>query len=259
MSKAFLLLGRLGDEIIMLPIWKHLHDSTGEKPVVVVAKEFASLFNGVSYVEADAVNVHWYGGLHAAAQMAKLKYGQCTIIQCNGFGHATSEDRYPSFGEAMWAKAGFEGQYGTLPLVFDRRNAEREAALVERFTGKKPLLLYNFTGVSSPLPCAQEVLHRLRRYERDFTLLSLAMVKGKFLYDLLGLFDRAAGLICHDSAPLHLARASDVPLLAYCRGGWSSAIPKEGALRIEYAEAHKRLDAVDEFVESLTKSSAAAT
>lgn len=248
-------LGRTGDLILLLPCWLRIYQESGARPVVIVAREFAGLFRGVSYVEPDVINGHWYGHMPQAIQMAALKYGagNFTVTQCGGVGHDTDQSLYPSFGEAMWSKAGFGGvAYGSLPMVFDRRNPEREGRLMaQHVRGGKPMVLYNFTGLSSPLPAGQEIRHRLRRYEREFELVSLGAIKASCIYDLLGLYDRAAGLITIDTATLHLAAASKVPLLAYCRGGWSSAIPKPGAMRVEYKDAHLKLDVIDEFMQSL--------
>lgn len=244
-------LGRAGDLIILLPCWWKIFQQTGQKPVVVVAREFSSVLNGASYVVPDPINGHWFGGMATACRFAKLKYGKFVITQCHGVGHETDKSKYPTFGDAMWSKAGFPGMYGQFPLVFDRRNEEREAKLVAKFTNDKPMILFNLMGLSSPLPSSQEIHNRLRRYAAKFNLVHLGSIRAKFLYDLLGLYDAAAGLISIDTATLHLANASKVPLLAYCRGGWSTAIPKPGAVRVEYSEAHEKLDIVDSFIKSL--------
>lgn len=255
-EKVFIQLGRFGDLIILLPCWKKLYDDFGQKPIVVVAREFADLFRGLSYVQPDIVNCHWYGGLANAIKMAQLKYGDFIVTQCHGVGYATNKADYPSFGEAMWSKADFAGQYGTLPTIFDRRNAQREQRLLEPFLKDKPILAYNFFGLSSPLPYRQEIYRRLWRYYQDFTFVDLGRIKAERIYDLLGIYDVAAGVLSMDTATLHLASASPVPLLAYCRGGWSSAIPKPGAVKIEYAEALDKLDLIDNWVSSLKTSPA---
>ncbi len=251
MATVHLQLGRSGDLIILLPCWHQIWRDTGQKPVVIVAREFAGVFRGVSYVEPDVVNGHWYASVVPAAQMARIKYKQFVITQCHGVGHETDQAKYPTFGEAMWSKAGFGGRYGELPLVFDRRNQRREEELIRRYVNGKPTVLFNFSGLSSPLGAGQEIRHRLRRWERKFHLVNLGAIKAEYIYDLLGLYDVTAGLISIDTATVHLAAASKVKLLAYCRGGWSSAVPKAGAVRVEYGEAHLRLDVVDEFMESL--------
>lgn len=235
---------------MLLPCWRKIFMDTGERPVVLVSREFSGLFKGTSYIEPDVVNAHWYGGLSSVMKMAKVKYGDFTITQCHGIGHSTDHSKYATFGEAMWEKAGFPGQYGTMPTIFDRRNPEREKSLVDRWTNGKPFILYNFLGRSSPLTTYQNVQLRLRRFQKDFDLVNLGAIQAVRFYDLLGLYDLAAGLVSIDTATLHLANASKVPLLAYCRGGWSTAIPKPGATRVWYSEA-ERLEVIDQFVQSL--------
>jgi len=244
--------------MILLPCWRQIAIDTGEKPIVVVAREFADLFRGVSYVQPDIVNAHWYANVPEVSAMCRLKYPEgFTITQCHGNGWSTSESLAPTFGEAMRKKAGFVGDYHSLPLVFDRRNPEREAALVARvmrgLPSDKPLLLYNFTGISSRLPAGQFVIRRIRNASRDFTLINLGCLKATRVYDLLGLYDVAAGLITIDTATLHLAAASKVPMLAYCRGGWSTAVPRPDAMKVWYKNAHLELDAVNHFIDTLAK------
>lgn len=251
-QKVVIQLGRFGDEILLLPCWlKHFQD-TGVKPVVIVSRDYASVFQGVSYVQPDVINAQWYMGMPQARQMAALKYGEYAITQCHGHCWGVDMDEWPTFGESMWARAGFPGQYGTLPMAFDRRNPAREERLMIPFArARTPILLYNLHGISSPFNAAQAVLARLRRYARRFTLVNLAGIRAKFIYDLLGLYDRAAGLISVDTSTAHLAAASKVPMLAFRVGAWNSMKPKPGAVEVFYKDALDQLDAVDRFIESL--------
>lgn len=251
---VFIQLGRFGDELILLPCWQRIWQDTGEKPVVVVCSDFADVFRGVTYVQPDVIKGHWYASLPTATLMARLKYGENSyvITQCHGHGWSTDQTAHETFGHAMRARAGFPGPYQSWPILFDRRNPAREAALRDRHLyGKgKPVILYNFMGLSSPFRGGQEVLQRLRKFENKFHFVNLGQVKAVRLYDLLGLYDVAQGLISIDTSTLHLAAASSVPLLAYCRGGWSSAIPKAGATAIEYKDANFKLDLIDQFLET---------
>jgi hypothetical protein len=246
-------LGRNGDLILLLPCWRKIYQDSGQRPIVIVAREFSGVLNGANYVEADIINRSWYQGMPEAKKLAKFKYGEFTVTQCHGLEHGCDMSQWSTFGETMWARAGFPGQYGKLPMVFDRRNPGREADLLRKYPQTKPLLLFNFSGNSSPLPCAPDLRHRVRRFERLFTCVNLASFKAKYIYDLLGLYDAAAGLITIDTSTLHLAAASPVATLAYLRGGWNSAIAKPGAVTIPYEQAHARLDDLDRFVQSLAE------
>lgn len=254
-------LGRNGDLILLLPCWRKICETTGEKPVVIVCREYAGVLRGASYVEPDVINGHWYMTMPQAKQMAELKYGQFVVTQCHGRNHGCDMSQAPTFGQSMWGRAGFPGQYGTLPLVFDRRNPTREQALLRavyngnygspKIRTNKPIVLYNFAGASSPFAPQREVRHRLRRYEKDFNLVNIGTIRATYVYDLLGLYDAAAGLVTIDTCTLHLAAASKVPMLAYRVGGWNSAVPKPGSMMVDYAEALQRLEVVDQFMQSL--------
>lgn len=49
---------------------------------------------------------------------------------------------------------------------------------------------------------------------KDHLIVDLSQIKAERIYDLLGLMDKAVCLVAADSAPLHLARASNVPVCA---------------------------------------------
>src|ERR1044071_8713906 len=64
-------LGRFGDLMILFPGLKALYDASGIKPVVMVANEFASIFDGISYAEPWPVGFDWMHGLGAAIQFLR--------------------------------------------------------------------------------------------------------------------------------------------------------------------------------------------
>ena len=49
--KAFVILGRFGDIVAVLPAFRHIHETTGKKPRVVTSQQFGDIFDGVSYVD----------------------------------------------------------------------------------------------------------------------------------------------------------------------------------------------------------------
>ncbi len=98
-----------------------------------------------------------------------------------------------------------------LPLVFDRRDKDRETALLKSLDPvkgkwKKPFLLLALDGVSSPFPHS-ELLRELvtLRFGKDYHIIEIP--KAERIYDLLALYEQSALLIAVDSAPLHLAWA----------------------------------------------------
>ena len=51
MGKTLLNLGRYGDVIALLPVLKKEYDDTGEKPSLIISKDYADILDGVSYVD----------------------------------------------------------------------------------------------------------------------------------------------------------------------------------------------------------------
>ena len=76
---CFIQLGRMGDIMILLPAMKHLHDKAGVKPVMAVSTEFASILDGVGYVEPWAMDVPWVGGVDMARMSAQQVFQRVVV------------------------------------------------------------------------------------------------------------------------------------------------------------------------------------
>lgn len=270
---VFIQLGRAGDLIILFPAFKAIHDRTGIKPVVLVSQEYANLFDGISYAVPWSLAVHWYGGVPEARRLAKEAYGEDPILpqwwqdgrdaknvprgnavlQCHGANWGVDVARWPNFQTSMWDRAGFTvKEMMELPLVFDRRNPVLETALVEQThqLKRRPLLLTNFTGISSPFAHTPDVIRLLQPYRRVFDVVDLGQLRFPHLYDLLGLYDRAVGLITTDTATLHLAPASKVPYVAFTVDGWCSSVPRGNCvLEVKYSQTKQRIGDVLEILQ----------
>jgi hypothetical protein len=243
----------------------------GLNPIVIVSRDYASVLDGVSYVTPDVVKEGWFDGMSTARRMALQKYGSVIVpawwhdpetvqdlvtdmnqngvrvLQSHGRNWGVNINTHPDFATSMWRRAGFtREEMLTLPLVFDRRNKDREEELCKKHIyGNKPLLLYNFTGVSSPFGYVPEVMRLMRDYQADFFMLDLGMVRCARIYDLLGLYDRAVGLITIDSATMHLAPASKVPTIWLTVPGWGKSTPRGNvALHVQYDQTPKRLEEI---------------
>jgi len=267
------LLGPHGDLIQMLPAWQEIYHLTGRKPIVLVSQQYAPTLEGVSYVEALPFNGHWARDVPKARAYAESRWGRCTVLawwndiaqvpiefrgslalNCRGRECNINTFKWPSYGHSMWERAGFPYEHDmlTLPLVFDRRDQKREAQLIDRFKAfSKPLLLYNFTAKSSPFGHVPELWPILQLFRRDFTLLDLGAIRCHRIYDLLGLYDVAAGLLTCDTATLHLAPASTVPYIAFTQNGWCGSVPKGNCvLNIRYSDTIRRLPEVRSVLEN---------
>lgn len=213
--RLYLQLGRAGDILNALPLaWKH-HATTGERPFFMVAKEFAGILDGVSYVEPVVWNGDFdraTGALYQARQLT----ADIVVPQIYGVGLSTTES-CTSFARESWFKAGSVDPWGSLPLVIDRRSVDRERELIKRVIGddRRPVVLAALEGTSSPFPYARALLDALRRFEpSEFRVIDLSKVRAERFFDLLGLFEMAHCLVAIDTGHQHLAAASSVPVVS---------------------------------------------
>jgi hypothetical protein len=232
MSKTYVMLGRIGDLCSILPML-HADSIKGVRHKLMVASEFISLMDGVGYVDAVEYKGPHYELAKACEQASKLN-GEWQSLQIKGPTKEVGEWTWkpvlkgvekplptPSFEQEPWRIAGRLNEWGKSPLVFDRRNPEREAALVERVLPthrgrQKKVMLVSAGGTSSPFPY-KELLHELLalKFAKAYRIIDLESVKADRFYDLLALFERASLLVATDSAPLHLARAiPSLPVVA---------------------------------------------
>jgi len=264
---VLILLGRNGDLIQVSSCWKAIYDRTGMRPIIIVCEEYKAVLEGMSYITPHPIPGHWYGAIPTAQQLARDKYGGGTLvqfwqvppkhedtigwqgrrwatIQSHGHNWGVNLDLDPDYGTSMARRCGFSSEeWMKLPVVFDKRNPEREAALCQSLLSrKKPSLLYNFAGISSPFAHTAEVLAVLRSFSNAFHLVNLGGIKAGKIFDLLGLMDRAALMITTDTATLHLAAASKIPYIALTVDGWTSSRPKGNVqLEIKYSQAMNQI------------------
>jgi hypothetical protein len=243
----FIQLGRYGDIILLLPAMKYIADMTNIKPQMIVASEYASVLEGVSYVEPIPLNIHWYMGMPEARRYAQRQFGGGTVLQCYAHEWGIDLKQWPSFMMSMLDRTGVPLHlFNDLPLVFDRRNPEREAAAVPRTNGK-PYILVNTVGVSSPFPHGQKIFQSLEHLRRKVSLIDLGRIRCHRIYDLLGVMDRAVGTITTDTATLHLAHGCARPYIALTVDGWCTSTPRGNCrLEVKYSRFLSSLAAIVE-------------
>jgi predicted GH43/DUF377 family glycosyl hydrolase len=229
-QRIYVQLGRYGDILNVLPIaFEDAHD--GKRSAIMVAKEFAGIMDGVSYADRIVFDGHM-GDLGTAVAQAEAASTNVKVVQLigpteliknvvntrNGQEYKTVQD---SFLKDHWNLAGRMSDWKRqLPLVFDRRDLQREQKLIaEHIRGKKRVILVSSAGTSSPFPY-KELLHELLRLKfcRSCHVIDIATIKAERLFDLLGLFEHPSVccLVATDSAPLHLAYASPtLPVVAF--------------------------------------------
>lgn len=269
-APCFIQLGRYGDIILLLPAFKAIYDRIGLKPRVIVCTQYKSVLDGVSYVEPIPVDYEWWSGIPSARLLAESMYGggivpqwwndpdhapivETTfkggiVLQCHGKEWGVDVNKWPNFMTSMWDRAGFTcEEMRSLPLVFDRRNPTRERQLLEQVRGRnqKPMLLINFDGHSSPFAPVPEVMNEVFKFRNEINIVNLGKIRAHRIYDLLGLYDHAVGMITSDTATLHLAAGSSIPYIAYTVDGWCSSTPKGNvAVEIKYNQALNRISEI---------------
>lgn len=275
---CFIQLGRFGDLILLFPAFKAIFDRTGFKPIVIVSAEYANVFDGITYATPFAVNWHWWQGIPNARRLAECEFGGAiipqwwqetrenlvdqqkrgaSVLQCHGHDWGVDLAQWPNFQTSMWDRAGFSAEeMRTLRLVFDRRDAGREQALVQSARGpgrlqqSKPILLVNWTGNSSPFAPVPEFMRVVGRYACRFNIVDLGRIHALRIYDLLGLMDAAAGMLTIDTATLHLAGAGNVEYIAFTRSDWGSSVPKGKCVHeIKYDGAEHHAESIVPFLE----------
>ncbi len=253
MSKAYLQLGKIGDVIGMLPMLQH--EFKGEKIPLIIAKEYAPVLDGVSFVEP----IIWKGqvqDLSGAIMFAKKRFSKVVVTQT--FGDFPIQHLTPSFQLDQWKRAGYLNQWEALPLTFDRRNHARELNVWESqgFSGPDdtvpefgPIIIYADHSQSSPFMHKEELYEMLRKeFGPTHRIIRLSEVRAERIYDVLALMDVAACLVTIETAHLHLSRASKVPTIALAANGWrGSAFSTRFAFFMRYAEwsESRKLDLLD--------------
>lgn len=211
-------LGRFGDLINILPYLQMIHEEY-ETPAVCVSQEFMTIFEGVSYVRPWPLAVK-NEELGQAISISKEEF--LIVINAQIWGKSWSQRRTcRSYNEESWANCGVLNRFEdkNLKPIFDRRDAAREAELISSAVGKsntKPIILVNSSAaISSPCPACNVILDEVKKlWGEENLVIDLAQVKAHRIYDLLGLFEISACLICIDSAFLHLAQATEIGIIA---------------------------------------------
>lgn len=257
-----IVLGRTGDELICLPAFRLIAKRTGKPVRVVVSERFSSVLDGASYVEPITVGYDWITGIPqaklenpgslvpqfwlnpSAPEFSLAPDPSLTPLTINGRTLQIDTQKDTAFDVAMWRRLGFtRKKMLSTPLVLDRRSSEREAAVIEPYRrASKPLLLVNLVSPSSPFTFLPEVVYELLKMSDRFLLVDLSRIRSLRIYDMLGLYERAAGLITCDTSTLHLAPATQLPYAAFTADGWRGSTPRGNCVwQCPYSQAMDRL------------------
>lgn len=200
-NRRIVQMGRYGDIINILPIARDISKRTGKPVPVVCKREYADILDGVSY---------------AVAEVCDSPPPKDPSVLDTHAAHPISQRRVP-YNLQAWEQVGYADRFMSLFPVFDMRCRVREIELVESLvTFTKPVMLLALNGLSSPMPekVRDQVRKRVREsFDRRFQVIELNQ-KVYRPYDLLGLMDVAAVVLTIDTMILHLATATDIPVVA---------------------------------------------
>lgn len=248
---------RLGDICNNLPVARDIFLRTNEKPDWYVNLHFASIFGGVGY--ATPIKTQFAPDrTDLACDLAKQTHSSVLMMQT--FGKMWHGKPTPCcYNRLAWTNCGMGDCFDKVleyPLIFDRRDSEREARLCFRtITSRKPLMLISVScGRSSPFPTHGTFADSIRRkWGQHFEIVDLCRVRAARIYDVVGLMDRAAILVTSDSAFVHLATASPrLPvILLHNDQPFLATSPRcHCILKMPYANWHARIREVHSAIES---------
>ena len=220
-------LGRNGDIMQILPALSYEYLVSGIKPRLMVAVEFFPLLMGCSYLEPVCFNGHWTEVTNALAY-AKSVYGDHEHINCCTYGqHYRFQRQSSNYQREIWRLSQCPEPFQSLPLAFTKRDKENEPRVVDG-----PYIVVHFGGVSSPFFHGDLVRRLIAQF--DISVVDFDGLRFEHLYDSLTLLENAEGIICSDSAFLHLARAvPDLPMIAFLCDGpadWNVTQPPNQAI-----------------------------
>jgi len=122
----------------MFPAFLEIYRRTGLKPRIIVSEEYASVYDGISFVDSIPVGLNWWGGVPQARALAlslsknaifpqwwlepdpmPAAYRGTFNLTCHGHSWGVNIDLWPNFMASMYSRAGFtREEMMQLPLVF---------------------------------------------------------------------------------------------------------------------------------------------
>lgn len=259
-QKIYVMLGRYGDIINLLPVIKYEHDQNNYKPGLVVSYNYADLLEGCNYLQPIIFDGR-FEKINEAISFVREKHPDHEIINCAVYGHDYHYKRQcHSFLKEAWHKSRCPVAFGQLPLIFDKRDKVRETKLLSELNIKenKKIIVTALSGNSSPLHQADYFLSHLKQRfnQQDYQIIDISNYKATRFYDLLALYEVADTLISIDSAPLHLANAVpdlNVISLVNDKGEWYQSDWKPNhILRMSYKEVQHRIDEIVNVIKNKT-------
>lgn len=276
--KCYVLLSKFGDVIQSLPIIEREFKKTNKKPDVVTSEKFASVFEGISYVNKVIIFKGKWSDLHGAIKFAKTMFSDVTVLQCHGENFPFQHTK-PSFQHEVYDRVGLLNEWQDLRPMFDRRDSMRENALLygyglvdkkeficESSHGQKEnldieiskrFILLADQSESSQFKHIEELKVMLgTKFGSSYKIILLSELKAHKIYDLLAIYERAAALVATETVHTHLAWATNVPMFVLSADGWrGSGMRKAFKFYIKYADWERRKNDLIESLDNFLKDS----
>jgi len=203
---CYLQLAKNGDLCSLIPILHHDFVTTGVKSTLIVAPNYRQIPEAVDYI-----NTVVYPGsdmdLEGAIKFAKTNFDKVRICQLHGKGFEF-QHRRPSFQYDQWERAGALQHWDTLPLILPRKTHRDVEIPLE------PYILFADHSQSSPFFHKDELATALLDSFPMHKIIRLSEALVKDLLALLPLYDAADLIVSTDTLHLHLAKATQTPLIA---------------------------------------------
>lgn len=213
--KAFVCLGKFGDVLSALPIAQDWQRQTGEVPAFIVARQYASVVEDAQFVKTVIWDGHWTEILEALTQ-TKKEFNDVTCLQLFGKDFNAQQNR-SSFQLEQYERGGVLEKWNELPLVMDSQTNQMPSWFDR--AKKSKYILFCDHSQSSPFPHKDALQADLENFGYFFEPFTLSIVPSSRLMlprlsHLLPVMDFAQAVVCVESAPLHLSRATTTPVVA---------------------------------------------
>jgi predicted GH43/DUF377 family glycosyl hydrolase len=216
MDRIYICLGKFGDILSILPILRDEYERTKIRPKLLVARDYAALLAGFSYLE-PLIYSGPFGDLAGAIRSVKSNGNEAVPLQVYGDGFPFQK-RAPSFQLDQWLRAGAVEHFYEWLLLVDRRNRHREEMLVKQVARKKPMILFADYSESAPFRQRDALASSLNtRFGDSHDVIRLSSVRAQHFCDFVGLYNRSSVLLTTDTSHLHLSSASATPVIALAR------------------------------------------
>jgi hypothetical protein len=248
---SVLQLGRYGDICNILPAL-YLESRKGRRHTLVVSDKFADIIDGISYCDIKRYSQDHEHLVHAIEVCSGLPDLRVAQVHRN----PDTSRHESSYAMESYRLAGLKYLWKKAPLIFDRRDSEREQQLLNQIFPKvydiQPFIAVATKGVSSPFSNSEQLIHGLQSRFPDYKIVDLSSIRAEKIYDLLGVLDAASCLVTIDTAILWLANAAKCPtvtLVSDSFNGWGASPPPcTGIASFKYKEF--QIDQVCDAVQS---------